>query len=410
MELAPLLLAQGLRNEGHQVSIWADPSTFLGKKITEGHWPFHPFHFRGYFNPRSILEIRRALSKARPDLIHLHHSRDLAAVVLALKLNGWEGPVVLTKHVASDIQKKDFIHRWLYRRLDFMLTCSTFIRENVLKTCPIPPAKVAVSYMGVDLKRFKYSSAARGKLRSSWGWDKNIVIGMVARITPRKGHELFLRIAAKLIQKDPRVRFRVAGQYSPKEKGYYRRLLALRKRLGLENVVFFDDHVEEIQDFFSAFDLVLHTAEAESFGMAVVEAMACGCPVVVRRGGGVAEVLETASDPAKGGVVMDNGDPESWAQTLSTLLRSEPLMGKLKGETRRMVSRFSLDFWVDHHLGWYRQLLEAKRRPVKGNCDSPIPTAGTIPYDLLPRLFDHDGGRRSLRRHARSQGDRSPSS
>jgi len=360
MELAPLLLAQGLRKKGHQVTIWADPGTFFGKKVLEQKFPLRTFRFRGYLNPSGIGDIRKALSMDKPDVIHLHHSRDLFSVVPALKLSGWKGPMLLTKHVESNVVKKDILHRWLYGRLDRMLACSAFIRDNILRTCPIAPEKVGISFVPVDLERFKYSPAARKKLRRSWGWEKNIVIGMVARITPGKGHDLFLNIAERLLRKDPKVRFRLAGHCDPEEDWYYQELLTLRKKLGLEKVVFFDQHIENVPEFLSAMDLVLHTAKAESFGMAVAEAMACARPVVVRRGGGVAEILEAVPGKARGGVIMENTDPEKWARTLMGLLQTKGLRAKLGGETRKMVLRFGRGLWVDKHIRWYRQLLEGK--------------------------------------------------
>jgi glycosyltransferase involved in cell wall biosynthesis len=357
MELAPLLLAQGLQKKGQQVSIWTDPGTFLGKKTLEGRFQVQPFHYHGYFSPRGIREIREALVKEKPDLIHLHNTRDLPVVVPALKISGWRGPLLLTKHVASNIVKKDILHRWLYRRLDYLLTCSDFIRKNVLETCPVAADKVETSYVPVDLQRFRFSRQARVKLRRSWGWEKNTIVGMVARVTPGKGHELFLRVAGKLVQKDPRVRFRLTGLHSPGEKWFFLEMLALRKKMGLEKSVILEDRVDDVPGFFSALDLVLHTAPAESFGMAVAEAMACGRPVVVRRGGGVAEILEADEGKARGGLVIDGSDPEVWADRVSGLLRSKALMGKLGRETRKMVARFSLDLWVENHLRWYRKLL-----------------------------------------------------
>src|ERR1035441_10976722 len=105
MELAPLLLAQGLQKKGQQVSIWTDPGTFLGKKTLEGRFQVQPFHYHGYFSPRGIREIGRALVKEKPNLIHLHNTRDLPVVVPALKISGWRGPLLLTKHVASKDRK-----------------------------------------------------------------------------------------------------------------------------------------------------------------------------------------------------------------------------------------------------------------------------------------------------------------
>ncbi len=215
--------------------------------------------------------------------------------------------------------------------------------------------------MPVDLKEFNFKAASRKRLRKSWGWDKNEVIGMVSRITPHKGHELFLHTAAKLVAQRPKVRFRVVGKHSPDESWYFEKILELRKKLGIEKVFVYEGYVPSVSEFLSATDLVVHMAEAESFGMAVAEAMACGRPVVARRGGGLAEILETTPGKAQGGLVLDTDDPQEWSNTLNKVLRSKALMAKFSRETRKIALRFSLEPWVDQHLQWYQQLLDGKQ-------------------------------------------------
>ncbi len=359
--MAPLLLARGLRKKGHDVSIWADPGSFLGKKAREqGFWT-QAFHHHGHFSPCGVLEILKALRKEAPDVIHLHHTKDLWAVVPALALAGWKGPLVLTKHVASGVVKKDFFHQGLYGRVDRLLACSEFIRQNVIDTCPIGPEKVLTSFMPVDLQEFGFKADTRKKLRKAWGWGPNEVIGMVSRITPGKGHELLLRCAAQLIAQRPKVRFRVIGKHTADEEWYFDRCLSLRKKLGLEKTFIYDGYVQDVAGFLSALDLAVHAAEAESFGMAVVEAMACGRPVVARRGGGLAEILESKPGKAQGGLVLDTDDPQEWSNALEKVLGSKALMAKFHRETRKIALRFSLEPWVERHLQWYRQLLEGKK-------------------------------------------------
>ncbi len=360
-ELAPLLLASGLHRKKAQASIWADPDSFLGQKAAQEGLLTQAFRFRGYCHPRGIGEIRRALEREQPDVIHLHHTQDLWAVVPALALSGWRGPLVLSKHVASAIKKKDFFHNRLYRRVDLMLSCSEFVRQNVLETCSVPPEKVLTAFMPVDTNEFRFEAGIRKKLRSSWGWDRNEVIGMVSRITPRKGLELFLKSAAKLLTQRPQTRFVVVGKGLPKENWYSEMLMTLRRSLGLEDKFIFQGYVPSVSGFLSSMDLVVHMAEAESFGMAVTEAAACQRPVIVRRGGGLAEILEDGPGKTQGGLVLDTDDPQEWAASMERVLGSKALLAKFGRETRKIASRFSLEPWVDRHLQWYHQLLDGKR-------------------------------------------------
>lgn len=355
-ELAPLLLGKGLHQKKWDVTFWCAPKSFLAERVDQGKYASRPFHHHGPMDPRSIFEILSALKKDKPDLIHLHKSGDLWSVVPAIVLADWKGKLVLTKHVESNVKKKDPLHQWLYRRVDRIWTCSDFIRRNVIETCPIPPEKVQTSFMPADLGFFRYDPVGRKKIRKVWGWDKNPVVGMASRLSPGKGHELFLKTAARILRMDPKVRFRVAGTFTPDEAWFQRELFRIRKDLGLEGTFAYDDYVPDLPQFLSGLDLFVHMADRESFGMAVVEAMACGKPVVVRKGGGVQEILKNSSGKYPGGVVFDSNDPEEWAVTLERILRDKGLMAKFQKESRKMARRFDLNQWVDHHLEWYREL------------------------------------------------------
>ncbi|HVM32116.1 MAG TPA: glycosyltransferase family 4 protein [bacterium] len=361
-EKVPLLFAREYLRLGHQVSLWTNPETPLGQETLAEGFPLFPYRFRSYLNPAAFFEIARALREDKPDILHVHHSRDLWFLVPMLRLKGWKGPLLLSKHVESGVSKKDPIHRFLYARVDQVLGCSTMIRENVIKTCPVDPAKVAVGYAPVDPDRFKYSEKARRSLRRAWGQEKNIVIGMVARLTPGKGQELLLKTAAILRAKHPRLRFRVAGQSSPDEKDYAEGLLRLRKQLGLEDIFEYEGYRSDVPGFLSALDLAVHAAPAESFGLAIVEAMACERAVVARRGGGVSDILENPTAKKFGGFLIDSDDPEEWARKLAPLVRSPRLLQKIGKANRKESLRFSLKALSRLNMDYYEKLLKARPR------------------------------------------------
>lgn len=198
------------------------------------------------------------------------------------------------------------------------------------------------------------------------------------------------------------MRFRVVGKCSSSEKWYFERLLKLRKELGLEKFFVFEGYVPDVAKFLSATDLVVHAAEAESFGMAVIEAMACGRPTAVRRGGGLAEILETEPGKAQGGLVLDTDIPQQWAAALDKVLRSPALMAKFRKETRKIALRFSLEPWVDRHLQWYRQLLEGEKTETSKIRRAVPPLEGFDAISSNPIYLD--GRRRGFRRPARIQG------
>ncbi len=360
-EKVPLLFAREYRRLGHAASLWTNPETSLGQETLKQGFPLHPYRFRSYLNPQGYWETAQALLRSKPDIIHVHHSRDLWALVPVLKSLDWNGPLLLSKHVGSGVRKMDLMHRFLYGRVDQVLGCSTMIRDNVIETCPVEPEKVAVGYAPVDPDLFKFSKTERRRLREAWGMEKNIVIGMVARLTPGKGHELLLKTAASLIKKNPKVRFRVAGQTAQDERDFGDHLMALRRELGLEKIFHYEGYVSNVPGFLSALDLAVHAAPAESFGLAIVEAMACERTVIARSGGGVSDILNTRTARKFGGFLIDSDDPEEWVGRLVPLTKSPKLLAQIGKLNRKEALRFSLKTLSRLNLDYYGKLLKETR-------------------------------------------------
>jgi glycosyltransferase involved in cell wall biosynthesis len=361
-EKVPLLFAEEYRRLGHEAVLWTNPDTSLGQETVRQGFPLYPYRFRSYLNPSGFLDTTRALLKFKPDVIHVHHSRDLWFLVPILRMLQWKGPLLLSKHVESRVQKKDPLHRFLYDRVDEVLGCSTMIRENVIETCPVDPQRVAVGYAPVDTQRFQFQAAKRRKIRAAWRMEKNIIIGMVARLTPGKGQELLLKTAALMARKNPKLRFKVAGQTAPDEKNYAEGLFRLKKELGLEGLFDYEGYVSDIPGFLSAVDIAVHGAPAESFGLAIVEAMACGRPVIARAGGGVGDILDAAVLRSRGGILMESDHPADWAKPLLALARAPEGLARIANANRKSALRFSLRTLSQLNLNFYWKLLADKTR------------------------------------------------
>ncbi len=356
-ERTPLLLARGLRARGHAVSVWADPEAPAAAEACRLGIPLLPFRRKGHLNPGGILQVSRALAAFKPHVLHLHHTRDLWMAVPGLAGSGWKGPLFLTKHVGSSVVKKDILHAGLYRRVDRVFTCSRVILRNVLETTSVAPERVQVSYAPVDLDLFRFDPAARGRVRRAWGVrEGRLVVGMVARLSPGKGHEILMQAAALLRATFPGVMFRMAGDASRSEAGYKARLLGMRDSLGLADGFLFDGYVPDVPAFLSGLDVVVHSAKAEAFGLAAVEAMACGRPVVGRAGEGLEEIIVDG----RGGMLVDSDDPIAWARVLRDVLGRKSVLLRMAYQARKQAARFSLERLAKFHEDAYYESLAGK--------------------------------------------------
>ncbi len=356
-ELVPLLLAKAFRRLGHSAEVWADPDAAAGREAARMGLPTRPLCFRGYVAPSEWNRVSGHLKAFQPDILHLHEGKDLWMTVPGLHLAGGSARLVFTQHVGNAHPKKDPVHRLLYGRVDGLLACSEVIRLNAIKTCPTPPERVRTVYEPVDTTRCRFDPSGRRRMRKKWKCGSAPVVGMVARLTPGKGHELLLEAAALVLRGNPRTRFVVAGGVAPEEQTYARALETRRDGMGLKGRFDFMGHVRDMPAFWSAVDIAVHAAHAEAFGMAPAEALSCGRPVVAWDGEGTAEILRRPDGKVRGGILVGPYEPRPWADAIASLLRSSARRVALSRQARPMAERFSLERFVASHLEVYRNLL-----------------------------------------------------
>jgi glycosyltransferase involved in cell wall biosynthesis len=182
--------------------------------------------------------------------------------------------------------------------------------------------KVRVIYNGVDLPAFD-PDAEPGLVRERLGWPREeLHVGIVARLTPWKGHQVFLEAAALVAKGRPGVRFVIVGDAdTPRNQAYKRELEVRARQLGIAERVRWTGFVSPPQALISALDVVVvPSVRPEPFGRAVVEAMASRRPVVATNRGGPPEILSGG-----GGLLVRPADAQALADAVLLLLRDDDL-------------------------------------------------------------------------------------
>jgi glycosyltransferase involved in cell wall biosynthesis len=174
-------------------------------------------------------------------------------------------------------------------------------------------------------------------LRARLGWDEAFVVGIVGRLQPWKGQELFLQAAAEIASVLPNARFAVVGGAILGWEGNYpQRLRALANELGLSNCVHFTGHVADVGDWFDALDVVVHASADEPFGLVLVEAMAAGTPVVTVGGGGAAEIVEPGVS-----ALVAAPEPAALARAVLEIAGDAELAARLRFAARERAQLFT---------------------------------------------------------------------
>lgn len=366
--MSALQTAEVLTKRGHRVELICPQNSTIEKKANERNLQtFNVFGkskrnssdrsgFRKLNGINSIRKLISLLNREQFDVLHTHMSHDLWTIVPALKLSKCSSNVklVLTKHMASGVDKKDFFHRLLYKRIDKIIAVSEFIKRSVVNTCPVDDDRVIVIPDAISTEIFDPKNFDRGIVRSEMGIGDNLmVIGMVGRMTPGKGHEDFLNAAKRIKEKsEGAVKFLIAGSASRGEDSYEAELKEMSKTLGLERETMFTGFREDMARVLAAIDILAFPSHEESFGITLIEAMAMEKPIAASNNAGVLDIVING----KTGILIPPKDPVSLANAILGLMQNAELRQKLGVAGRNRVDeKFNIEKTIEELERVYRE-------------------------------------------------------
>jgi glycosyltransferase involved in cell wall biosynthesis len=276
------------------------------------------------------------------EIVHAHAARDYHLAAMAVKLAP-RARLVLTRHVLFPLRR---INRPLLKRVDGVIAVSRAVAESLRRNGVIDSAKITVVHNGIDTHRFNGSVARSGELP--------IVVGTVGHLAPIKGHDIFLRAAALISAHRPEVRFTVIGEDKSPQMDHRRSLENLVAELGLSGIVTMPGWRDDMPAVLSSLTLFVSAARSEPFGLAIVEAMAAGLPVVAAASEGAMEIIEDGFS----GKLVPTDDPEALAQAINDLL-DNPLERLRLGHNAQLAARerYSLARMASDTEQVYREVL-----------------------------------------------------
>jgi len=332
-------LCRGLQDRGHEVfaalrptSRWQERLDFLP--------PENILHV-SIRNSFGVLSAKRMGAFAREkgiDILHAHVARDYIPTSIACALSG-DSKFVLTRHVMFPLKP---FNRFALKNLSKAIAVSTGVEESLSSV--FPRGKIAVIFNGISRGCGDEAErrAWRDEFRSFHGVPPGApLIGTVGELTPLKGQREFVLAANEVAKRFPDARFLVVGQDNSINGSFRRELRRLVGVFGLEDRFLWLDWVEDIGKLLAAIDIFVSASHTESFGMAILEAMACGTPVVATDTDGARELLGPIADR------VPVNDPVKLAEAISSLL-SDPGKSHLQAEASAEIARdrFSLDRMV----------------------------------------------------------------
>jgi glycosyltransferase involved in cell wall biosynthesis len=327
----------------------------------------------------TVWKLFRLLRREQPDLVHTHTAKAGTVGRVAGFFYKWLTPSALWGRP----RPVRFVHTYhghifhsYYGRLKTGLflfierALARLVTDRVLVISPQQFEEIhgrfgvgrreqfRVVPLGLDVRAFDRWAERRESLRAGWGaGERDILVGIVGRLTEVKNHELFLEAAARCLalrreggaDGGRRIRFVVVGD------GHLRPALEARAaELGLSDAVTFAGLRDDPEEFYPALDIVALTSRNEGTPLTLIEAMANARAVAATAVGGVVDLLgaPAAGDAHEGGrgaggpaawrvcergLLVEPGDAEAFARALAHLADSDELRRRLGERGRRFV-------------------------------------------------------------------------
>jgi glycosyltransferase involved in cell wall biosynthesis len=344
-----------LQRMGHRAEIICDPEGELSRRADAAGVVCSPLRIRNSVDIAAGLRLRGLIRRVRYDVVHFHTAR---AHALAPYTQGLDALRIVTRRM--DYPPNRIFGPYLYNRaVDGVIAISTGVAEALANRGSAPP-NLRVIPSGVDCDRFAPPSAAeRTEARARLGLrPPDVAVGAVGALTLRKGHRFLIDAIARARAAGAReLRGFIAGA------GPLATELAIHAReSGGDDPVRMLGALADPRSLLWALDIFAMPSLQEGLGVAALEAMACGLPVIASNVGGLREVVREVVDDGASGLLIGPADARALAQALSGLAR-EPVERSAMGAAarRRALARFSMAAMAARTLDFYLAMRVAHR-------------------------------------------------
>ncbi len=344
-------LSRELALRGHEVFIalrptnqWQDRLDFLPPEN------FLHVSIRNSFGMFSAKRIARFIETNEIDVLHAHVARDYLAASVASRISG-RAKLVLTRHVVFPMKP---FHRFALRNVDFAIAVSPGVKLQLERI--FSSEKVTIIPNGIHPPdRTDVEKAAQAaEFRSLHAIPaESPLVATLGELRVLKGQRDFVLAANEIVKRHPDCRFIIAGKDNSIDQKFRRELRRLVKVLGHEERFLWLDWLDDISPLLYAADIFVSPSHSESFGLAILDAMAAGTPVVATATDGAQELLKgtNALAPVK--------DPLALAAKICEFLDDAERRRLLGSHLQTAaLERFGLDAMVNATESVYRKVVK----------------------------------------------------
>lgn len=338
------LLIDGLRARGHGSLLLCPPDSESEIRARASGIRCLPIRARNAWSHRDFQEVTARLRQASPDVVHLHSSR--ATWLGGLAARRLRLPALTTRRMDRPV-RRGWRTRLIYEHsVDRVAAVSEAVRQRLLDG-GVPEDRIQVIHSAVAPHR---ATAPRDVLRKTLGVeDDRPCLLVAAALVKRKGIDILLSAISTLADEGYTTTLWIAGD-GPDRPSLERR----SSQLGLDGQVRFLGQRDDVSDLLEACDVFVLPSRREGLGVAALEAMAAGRPVVATQVGGLAEAVIHEET----GLLVPPEDPTALAESLARSIGDLALRERLGAAgPERITKTYSPPAMVDAYEQLYSELI-----------------------------------------------------
>lgn len=341
-------LLTGLREAGVQQMVICPAGSPLMQYCREQDFPFISYVKKSSLGLFTARKAARLCKHDKNILVHAHDSHAHTMVWLSAVLFANNAPIIVHRRVDFPVKDSWFsLKKYNYSGIKRFICVSNAIREVLIKALK-KPEKAVVIHSGIDLKRFE-KVQNNHLLRQEFGLNADhILVGNVAALADHKDYPAFLQTAALICKENDRFRFIIIGEGELRPE--IEQFIADHD---LGDRVFMTGFRSNVPQLLQDLDIFFMPSKLEGLGTSVLDAFACGVPVVSTFAGGIPELVTHLES----GLLAKPGDYRQMAEHILRLADDRALRDKLVKNAREKVKTMDYHTMTGKILAIYREIV-----------------------------------------------------
>ncbi|MCK5533467.1 glycosyltransferase family 4 protein [bacterium] len=356
-------LAKGLHKRKHRVFVIGEKNTPPVIKA-EG-WGIPTYTHFNLNKPWCFLSdffrLKEFLKKEKIQIINAHYGEGFFTLALAIKSlqaenSNFKIGLVRTRGEMRP-PKNNWFNRIIHQKIaDKLIVSSDFVKNLSVNSLHLEEKKIDTVYPFVDIEKFRLDNKQEKLRKKLHVEEKTTLVGVIGRLDPVKGHQIFIEAAGKISAKNSKVKFLIVGE----EKNLkIKDLEQIAEKSGVRNKIIFVGFCANVSDVMNLCDVgVVSSVGSEAISRVTMEWMSVGKPVVGTKVGSIPEIIKEKIT----GFLVPPGDSDLMAQRIEFLLENKKRAQVMGKEGRKRIENvFTRDIFIKKMEEIYAEIIRGER-------------------------------------------------